>query len=169
MASLSGLILECLGAPDCGAESLAASDPPAISNLFLLSCRKCGKIDSGLIQMPKQNAPRTSPRTLKSFFWSKLLGSPGSRSAWGAGTLCGYCPSKSVHQGFWAVKWIFYYLMKRKKIKLAKWCLKKGITWLQPFIMLHTTRQQIACWGFCLDGCKESNFAFKLTCQIIYL
>lgn len=166
MAFLPGFPLECFRAPDYGAEPLAASDPPTISNQFLWAAQNV--LDSVLLQTPKQNAPRASHRTLEEHLMEEASGFTWSGSLWGAGTLCRYCPSKSW--GFGVVKWIFYYLMKGKKIKLAKlWFKKKGITWLQPFIMLHTTRQQIACWGFCLDGCKESNFAFKLTCQIIYL
>lgn len=44
----------------------------------------------------------------------------------------GDCSFTNCSWGFQAVKWILFYLMKRKKIKLAKWW-QKRITWLQLF------------------------------------
>lgn len=62
MASLSGLILECLGAPDCGAESLAASDPPASSNLFFSELQKMWEDWLSLDSDAKAERPQNLPQ-----------------------------------------------------------------------------------------------------------
>lgn len=77
MASLSGLILECLGAPDCGAESLAASDPPAISNLFFSELQKMWEdwlsLDSDAKAERPQNLPQDPERASSGVsYWAHL-------------------------------------------------------------------------------------------------
>lgn len=102
------------------APSLPAPEAPGFSRAFLQTTAGCGRLDSVLIQMPKQNSPST---THTAFPVPLLVWLQGP--TWGKVTLqmpqhSGDCSLTHHSWGFQAVKWILYYLMKGKKIKLTK-------------------------------------------------